>query len=118
MFNYELGGSTLKLEFSVINKNLIVRFNGELDHHTAKEIREKIDSTYSDNLLKNIVIDLSNLQFMDSSGIGLIMGRYKLASNNNGKIYLINVSDRVKKILNMSGILKIVKIIDNLSEIN
>jgi len=107
----------VRLEFEVINKNLLVRFNGELDHHTAADIRGKIDNFYSNNLLKNIIIDLNSLQFMDSSGIGLIMGRYKLSSNNNGKVYLINVSSRVEKILSMSGILKIVTIINNLSEV-
>lgn len=107
----------MKLDFHVLDKNLIVNFYGELDHHTAAKIRGEIDKYYIDNLLKNIIIDLNNLKFMDSSGIGLIMGRYKLALNNGGNVYLINVDERVEKILSMSGILKIVKLISNLDEI-
>ena len=98
------------------NENtLIVGFKGELDHHTAQEVRNEIDSTYKNRRLKNVILDLQGLNFMDSSGIGLIMGRYKNAKENNGKVALINVSSRVEKILTMSGILKIVNIYENKS---
>lgn len=100
----------MKLTFEVKDKNLIVNFHGELDHHTAEEIRKEIDGIYSMRMLNNIILDLQNLNFMDSSGIGLIMGRYKLVNENNGRIFLVNVGSRVEKILKMSGILKIVNI--------
>jgi stage II sporulation protein AA (anti-sigma F factor antagonist) len=110
------GGVDLKINFQVIDKTLVVSFDGELDHHVADEIREKIDKYYNDNGLKNIIFNLKNLHFMDSAGIGLIMGRYKAVSQNNGKLYLINVSSRVEKILSMSGILKITNIYNSLEE--
>ncbi len=103
----------MQLECIVKDEDLLVTFNGELDHHTAKEVRESIDEVYDSKNVKNIVIDLHDLNFMDSSGIGLLMGRYKLVSQNGGELYLKNVSDRVGKILKMSGILKIVNIIDS-----
>ncbi|EOD01507.1 anti-sigma F factor antagonist [Caldisalinibacter kiritimatiensis] len=106
----------MQLNFKVIDKTLVISFNGELDHHMADEVRTKIDSYYVEKSLKNIVFDLKGLNFMDSAGIGLIMGRYKIASQNGGKIYLINASSRVKKILNMSGMMKIVKIYDSLND--
>lgn len=102
----------MKLDIKVEEENLLVNFNGELDHHTAKDARESIDDAYDGKNVKNIIIDLNQLNFMDSSGIGLIMGRYKKTSQNDGKLFLKNVSERVKKILQMSGILKIVSIID------
>lgn len=101
----------MQLKFTVEDDNLLVNFDGELDHHTAKEVRESIDNEYDRENVKNIVIDLNQLNFMDSSGIGLLMGRYKMVSLNEGELYLKNVSERVEKILRMSGILKIVNII-------
>jgi len=106
----------LQISFEIKDKNLIVNFNGELDHHSAEEIRKEIDNSYLEKMLKNVIFDLKNLRFMDSSGIGIIMGRYKLTSENGGKVILVNVSSRVEKILSMSGILKIVKVSKNLTE--
>lgn len=107
----------LKISLEILNKALIVNFNGELDHHSAEAMRKEIDKAYFGNGLKNIVLNLKNLKFMDSSGIGLIMGRYKNVKNNGGKLYIINVSARVEKILKMSGILKIVQIYDSIDDI-
>lgn len=101
----------MQLKFTVEDNSLLVNFDGELDHHTAKDVRESIDNEYDSRNVKNIVIDLNQLNFMDSSGIGLLMGRYKMVAQNEGKLYLKNVSERVEKILKMSGILKIVNII-------
>lgn len=106
----------MQVLFDVKDKNLIVNFNGELDHHSAEDIRKKIDEEYRKKMLKNIVLDLKGIYFMDSSGIGLIMGRYKNTQENNGKLALINVNSRMEKILTMSGILKIVKIYQNEAE--
>ncbi|AFS78043.1 anti-sigma F factor antagonist SpoIIAA [Gottschalkia acidurici 9a] len=102
----------MQLDFKVKNESLLVNFNGELDHHTAKYVRDKIDEAYADHNTNNIVIDLNNLNFMDSSGIGLLMGRYKIVTQKGGNLSIINVSPRVEKILKMSGILKIVNILD------
>ncbi|KNF09268.1 anti-anti-sigma regulatory factor SpoIIAA [Gottschalkia purinilytica] len=106
----------MQLNFEIKDKSLLVNFSGELDHHTAKEAREEIDEFYNQKMLKNMVIDLNNLNFMDSSGIGLLMGRYKIVSENNGKLALVNVSSRVEKILKMSGIMKIVDIYGNIND--
>lgn len=77
---------------------------GEIDHHTAKEIRESID--YNINIKSPILleIDFSKVQFMDSSGIGLIMGRYKLMKSINGQISVINVPDSILRMIKLSGL--------------
>lgn len=98
----------MQLNFNVKDKNLIVRFNGEIDHHTAQGIRREIEDKYKGNMLRNIILDFNGVNFMDSSGIGLIMGRYKTIKSNNGKMAMINVNSRLEKIFKMSGILKIV----------
>lgn len=107
----------MKILLDTRDKMLIVNFNGELDHHSAEEIRKEIDKIYYERRLVHIVLDLKKLNFMDSSGIGLIMGRYKNVSDNGGKLFLVNVSSRVEKILRMSGILKIVQMYNSLEDV-
>ena len=80
-----------------------------LDHHTAKNIRESIDSEVEKTKPKILKLDFNKVNFMDSSGIGLIMGRYKLMKLLNGDLELINVSQRIGKIMRLSGIYKLKK---------
>jgi stage II sporulation protein AA (anti-sigma F factor antagonist) len=104
----------LQIKFSNKGSTLIASINGELDHHTIEYVREKIDSEIMKSTTKNLIFDFSNVNFMDSSGIGVIMGRYKNITKVNGKAALINVNAHVKRILEMSGVLKIVPIYDNI----
>lgn len=90
--------------------NLIVHFYGELDHHISEKSRASIDQKYMGNNLKNIVFDLAQLTLMDSSGIGLVMGRYKNCIEENGKVVIVNDNNYVDKILKMSGLLKIINV--------
>lgn len=98
----------MQVNFASKAYNLIVNFTGELDHHSAEEIRNEIDKRYLEKGYKNIILNLNNLKFMDSSGIGLIMGRYKIVSQNGGKLCITNATPKVEKLLKMSGIMKIV----------
>lgn len=107
----------MNINFSNQKNTLFVDLNGELDHHNAKRIREKIDSQFDENGYRNISINLEGLGFMDSSGIGLIMGRYKFVNELGGKLFLTNVNPRVDKILDMSGIHKLVNIYENEKEV-
>jgi len=100
----------LRLSTEIIKDNLIIRLEGELDHHTSEEVRRKIDSEYYNNNLLNMVLDLGGLNFMDSSGIGLIMGRYKNCKEQGGKLSIVNINSKVERILEMSGLMKIVNI--------
>lgn len=77
---------------------------GEIDHHTAKEIRETIDYNINVKSPSMLEIDFSKIQFMDSSGIGLIMGRYKLMKSINGQIKVINVPDSILRMIKLSGL--------------
>lgn len=100
----------MRLSTEILDDNLIITLEGELDHHSSKEIRKKIDSEYYNNNLKNMVLDLGNLNFMDSSGIGLIMGRYKNCKEQYGKLSIVNINPKVERILEMSGLMEIVHI--------
>lgn len=89
---------------------LVVRLDGELDHHYAMRIREAVDSAVMVGDVRRIVFDFSNVGFMDSSGIGTIMGRYRLMQAVGGSVSAFGVSPRLDKLISMSGIKKIIKI--------
>ena len=103
---------------SLEEKNLIIEFlTSELDHHITNEVRDEIDIILDSKSIKNIVFDFKNIRFMDSSGIGVIIGRYKKISSEGGKVSVVNVNDRVKKIFNLSGMNKIINIYDTYEEV-
>lgn len=83
---------------------------GEIDHHTAPAIREKIDEKILKDKPSILRLDYSGVTFMDSSGIGLIMGRYKLVSSYSGKIEVINIPLNMAKVVRLSGIERLGKI--------
>ncbi|MBP3330778.1 MAG: anti-sigma factor antagonist [Clostridia bacterium] len=92
----------MKLEFS--GGVLTAFIDGEIDHHTAPSIRETIDKTILQDKPDVLRLDYSGVTFMDSSGIGLIMGRYKLISSCSGKIEVINIPRNMAKVVKLSGI--------------
>ncbi len=96
--------------------NLLVHFYGELDHHITEKARLKIDHKYKENNLNNILLDLTQLTLMDSSGIGLIMGRYRNVIDQKGKMVIVSSNVYIDRILKMSGLLKIIKVFSNLEE--
>lgn len=90
---------------------LIVRLPRELDHHVATEIREEADRYLEAGALSEIVFDFSETEFMDSSGIGMIMGRYRMIHLMGGKVLACHLHKQVHRIFQMSGLEKIVEII-------
>lgn len=93
------------------NSTLYAFLKGEIDHHTAPELRECIDDAIILNDAPNlIVLDFGGVTFMDSSGVGLVMGRYRLAASKGKKIRVDNLSERDYKIMKMSGIEKLAEI--------
>lgn len=83
---------------------------GEIDHHSAVAIRREIDAMLMHTRPKQLIIDLSSVEFMDSSGLGLIMGRFSLMEKLGGETILRNPADRVKKILTLAGMERIIRI--------
>lgn len=77
---------------------------GDIDHHNAKEIRESIDEKIAQENPNLLELDFSKVQFMDSSGIGLIMGRYKLMHAIEGKLQVINIPENIKKLIKLAGL--------------
>ena len=83
---------------------------GEIDHHTAASVREKIDRDMLKHRPKRLVIDLGQVGFMDSSGLGLILGRSAVAEEIGASVELYNVGKRIMKILSMAGVDRIANI--------
>jgi stage II sporulation protein AA (anti-sigma F factor antagonist) len=106
----------LQVSFQTINRTLIARIEGELDHHTSVEIREKIDREINKNQIKNLIFDFEKLNFMDSSGIGVIIGRYKYIQKLNGKVYIANLVPQVERVITISGLHKIVPVFNNVQD--
>ncbi len=83
---------------------LTAKLYGEIDHHQAPNIRQKIDALTESLRPSELHLDFSNVSFMDSSGIGLIMGRYRQVTLLGGILKVINVPSRLKKLISLSGI--------------
>lgn len=106
----------MQLQYEVVDNTLIVKFDGELDHHVAKGIRTELDETIDKQRIKNLIFDLSDMRFMDSSGIGVIIGRYKHIMKLGGKVSVIHVTDQIDKIFNLAGMYSIVGKYSNKNE--
>jgi stage II sporulation protein AA (anti-sigma F factor antagonist) len=104
---------SLVMDFEVKQDVLIIRLSGELDHHTAEELREKVTNTLESESVRHIVFNLEHLTFMDSSGLGVILGRYKQIKNLGGKMIVCSISPTVKRLFEMSGLFKIVRLENN-----
>jgi stage II sporulation protein AA (anti-sigma F factor antagonist) len=104
----------LQLKLNNKGTTLIVSIIGELDHHAAELLRQKVDGEIIKSINKNIVFDFTKVSFMDSSGIGVILGRYKNILNLRGKAAIVNANPQIIKIFEMSGILKIIPVYDNI----
>lgn len=100
------------MNFTILRRKdkLVVKVEGELDHHNSKVIRENVDVEIKAGTVKTLIFDFSDLSFMDSSGIGIIMGRFQLMNLYGGNVVIENAPEYVKKIIYMSGLRDIVKI--------
>lgn len=86
---------------------LVAYLSGELDHHTARPIRQEIDDAASQSPPELLVLDFGGVSFMDSSGIGLVMGRYRLMEELGGQIILQNLPAPIKKVMRVAGMDKL-----------
>lgn len=95
---------------------LIAKINGEIDNSVTKEFREVIDTNIIKNNLKYLIIDFEEVKFVDSSGIGFIIGRYNLMKKEKGFVVLSNVNYYCEKIFKISGILRLINSYSSLEE--
>ena len=94
------------------DKLLIFKITEEIDECNVQKLRRKADYDIEKYMPKKVIFDFDSVTFMDSAGIGLIIGRYKIANMLNAKLEIANLSQTVKKIFEMSGILRLIPVVD------
>jgi len=90
------------------DKQLIFKMEEDIDECTVQKIRRKLDNEIERYMPEEVIFDFNNVSFMDSAGIGLIIGRYKLANMLGGKVQVANMTTPVRKIFEMSGISRLI----------
>lgn len=98
-------------DFKVIDNCLFVRLPEELDHHQSGFICQNADRYLCRKEVVNVVFDFERTQFMDSSGIGVIMGRYRKVSCFGGRVYVLHANRQIMRVLGMAGIEKMVEVL-------
>lgn len=98
-------------DFQIIDNCLMIRLPEEIDHHRAGFICENADRLLMQDGVYNVVFDFQNTRFMDSSGVGIIMGRYRKIACFGGKVYAIHADRQIQRILMVSGLNKIVEVL-------
>ena len=91
---------------------VVVRLEGELDQCSAAHIRRDLDMLLQDPTLKHLVLDMEKMPFMDSSGIGVILGRYRTLSLRGGSVSVMHMSDQVRRIYALSGMGQVIADMD------
>lgn len=87
---------------------VIAHLSGEIDHHIAGELRSDIDLAIDRHRPQKLVLDFDGVTFMDSSGIGLVMGRYKAVKNFGGHVIVENTGNQIKKVMRLAGLDRLV----------
>lgn len=100
----------MSVEINVTGEVVTAYLSGELDHHTAKDMRESIDNAIELNMPSLLVLDFSGITFMDSSGIGLVMGRYRNLQKTGASLHISGASPNIYKVMKLAGIEKLAKL--------
>ncbi|MGM7635442.1 anti-sigma F factor antagonist [Bacillus sp. Hm123] len=100
---------SLTVDMEVVDQVLCLRLIGELDHHTAESLRKQADEAIDRQGVRHIILNLEELTFMDSSGLGVVLGRYKKIQQTSGEMVVCAISPSVKRLFELSGLFKIVR---------
>ena len=95
------------LQLEADGDRLSARLAGELDHHAAGDLRDRIDAEAERGKYSTLVLDFSGVSFMDSSGVGLVMGRYRLMKLLGGTVRVTGASPRIEQVMRLAGLEKL-----------
>ena len=98
------------MKYQVQENCLTIFLPHELDHHNAEEFRRESDHLIIRNHIRYIIFDFAETDFMDSSGIGLVMGRFREMELIGGKVRAVHVGERMRRILVMSGVTRVIEV--------
>ena len=99
----------MEIIYEVAGHTLVAELFGEMDHHGAERIRTGIDEMMKNYSAKHLIFDFSKVTFMDSAGIGVILGRYRKLQLTGGNVAVVSCSPKIRNILNMAGIFSIME---------
>ncbi|SHF28975.1 anti-anti-sigma regulatory factor, SpoIIAA [Desulforamulus putei DSM 12395] len=99
----------MHLDMEYQQDTLLARLGGELDLGVADQLRKALDNQLTEKKIKYLILNLSRVTFIDSSGLGVILGRYKRLVHSGGKVILVGAQPQVKRILELSGLLQIME---------
>jgi len=102
----------IKIEFLPEKEIVLARVEGELDMQAAPGFRETIDAAVDSYRAKRLLLDFKNVTFIDSSGLGAILGRYKKLAQNNGRLVIAGARPQIKRVLELSGVLQIISLFE------
>ncbi|MFP7253196.1 anti-sigma F factor antagonist [Terribacillus goriensis] len=103
----------LTVDYELKESILLARLNGELDHHTASELKESWQHALQQPGIKHMVLNLESLSFMDSSGLGVILGRYKELKAEGREMVVCSLTPAVDRLFQLSGLFKIIRFEEN-----
>ena len=113
-----MGEDKMNVKHFIEDKVLVFEITEEIDHHITEIIRRRIDYEIQRFMPKRAILDFNRVVFMDSAGVGLVIGWYKTACSYGTKLEMINVNPKIKKVFEMSGILKIIPIVEEAKIVN
>ncbi|MHB8171441.1 MAG: anti-sigma F factor antagonist [Thermincolia bacterium] len=102
----------MQLEFQHVNNTLIVRVSGELDLAVSESFRNEVEGALERQDVQNLILNLKEVSFIDSSGLGVILGRYKRITQVGGNMAIAEAEPQVRRILELSGILRIMGVFE------
>lgn len=94
----------MAVEIEYFEGLVVARLDGDIDHHGAKGLRDRIDNAVISGGVRELELDFRDVSFMDSSGIGLVMGRYRLMQELGGTLRLVNVAAHFRKVMVLAGL--------------
>ena len=100
----------MEMRLERLGTTLVAKLNGELDHSCAAEIRERLDKEISTGGMKNLVMDFDMVDFMDSSGIGLVMGRYRALSKTGAELVISETPPQIYKVMKLAGLERLARL--------
>ena len=106
----------MELQFKRKNKTMIILISGEIDHHTSIELRRQTESALAQMGGRNIIFGFEEVTFMDSSGIGMMIGRYKQLQALQGRIAIACANEKIAEIIRLSGLTKLLPVFDTIEE--
>ncbi|WP_079709925.1 anti-sigma F factor antagonist [Paraliobacillus ryukyuensis] len=104
---------SLNVGWNVKENVLLVRLSGELDHHEAGKFKKEWQHMIQTGEVKHVILNLADLTFMDSSGLGVILGRYKELKQMGGEMIACSISPLVERLFELSGLFKIIRYEEN-----